>query len=94
MTLSTFSGLELLEAEGPAFGSTKELIFLVFQARQIVPVNLRPQMLPNCSRMISKVMQLNFSCYPKCGIKLPSLNSHSGTLIFEWAFKKSYFYQF
>jgi hypothetical protein len=51
------------------------------------PVNLRTQMLPNCRRMISKVMQLNFSCYPKCGIKLPSLNSHSGTLIFEWAFQ-------
>jgi hypothetical protein len=28
MTLSTFSGLELLEAEAPAFGSKKELIFL------------------------------------------------------------------
>jgi hypothetical protein len=28
MTLSTFSGLELLEAEGPAFSSKKELIFL------------------------------------------------------------------
>jgi hypothetical protein len=28
MTLSTFSGLELSEAEGAAFGSKKELIFL------------------------------------------------------------------
>jgi hypothetical protein len=39
-------------------------------------------MLPICGRMIPKVMHLNFSCYPKCGIKLPNLNSHSGTLIF------------
>jgi hypothetical protein len=28
MTFSTFSGLELSEAEGPAFDSKKELIFL------------------------------------------------------------------
>jgi hypothetical protein len=28
MTFSTFSGLELSEAEGPAFDSKKELVFL------------------------------------------------------------------